>query len=150
MKKNQLLTLFILLVFVSCNMESQKKSTTKWKNEILKTEQEFNDYAQKEGIPKAFLAFAADDAVLMRNDSVIIGKSSIANYFNQKKSASNKANLVWKPDFVEVAASGDLGYTYGKYTYTTTDSTGNEHIYTGVFHTVWRKQPDGRWRFVWD
>ena len=150
MKKNQLLTLFILLVFVSCNVDSQKKSTDNWKNEILKTEQEFNDYAQKEGIPKAFLAFAADDAVLMRNDSLIVGKSAIANFFNQKKTVSNKDSLVWKPDFVEVAASGDLGYTYGKYTYTTTDSTGNEHIYTGVFHTVWRKQPDGQWRFVWD
>ncbi|MDP2724008.1 MAG: nuclear transport factor 2 family protein [Bacteroidales bacterium] len=150
MKKNQLLTLFILLVFVSCNVDSQKKSTAKWKNEILKTEQEFNDYAQKEGIPKAFLAFAAAEAVLMRNDSLIVGKSAIANYFNQKKTESSQASLVWKPDFVEVAASGDLGYTYGKYTYTSTDSTGNERVYTGVFHTVWRKQSNGQWRFVWD
>ncbi|PIY34336.1 MAG: hypothetical protein COZ08_02460, partial [Bacteroidetes bacterium CG_4_10_14_3_um_filter_42_6] len=119
-------------------------------NEILNTEQEFNDYAQKEGIPKAFLAFAADDAVLMRNDSLIVGKMAIAHFFNQKKTVSNMASLVWKPDFVDVAASGDLGYTFGKYTYTTTDSIGNEHIYTGVFHTVWRKQSNGRWRFVWD
>jgi len=150
MKKNQLLTLFILLVFFSCNVDSQKISTDKWKNEILKTEQEFNDYAQKEGIPKAFLAFAAAEAVLLRNDSLIVGKSAIAHFFNQKKTDSNKASLVWKPDFVEVAASGDLGYTYGKYTYTSTDSIGNEHIYTGIFHTVWRKQPNGQWRFVWD
>jgi len=131
-------------------VDSQKISTDKWKNEILNTEQEFNDYAQKEGIPKAFLAFAADDAVLMRNDSLIVGKMAIAHFFNQKKTVSNMASLVWKPDFVDVAASGDLGYTFGKYTYTTTDSIGNEHIYIGVFHTVWRKQSNGRWRFVWD
>jgi ketosteroid isomerase-like protein len=86
----------------------------------------------------------------MRNDSLIVGKSAVANYFNLKETVSNNASLVWKPDFVEVAASGDLGYTYGKYTYTSTDSTGNEHSYTGVFHTVWRKQPNGQWRFVWD
>ena len=104
--------------------------------------------AQEEGISKAFLAYAADDAVLLRDNRLIIGKDSLrANFKNGK---TDGGNLKWKPDFVDVALSGDLGYTYGKYTYTTVDSTGNKQVAKGIFHTVWKRQTDGSWKFVWD
>ena len=61
-----------------------------------------------------------------------------------------KAKLEWIPDFVDVSASGDLGYTYGKYTITTIDSIGQTIKRGGIFQTIWKRQPDGRWRFVWD
>ena len=58
--------------------------------------------------------------------------------------------LIWKPDFVDVSASGDLAYTYGAYTYSYKDSTGAIVEQGGIFHTVWKRQADGGWRFVWD
>ena len=58
--------------------------------------------------------------------------------------------LVWKPDYVDVSESGDLAYTYGKYTFTSRDSTGRKVVSKGIFHTVWKRQEDGSWKFVWD
>ena len=105
--------------------------------------------AQKEGIPKAFLMYAADDAVLLRGEKLIIGKESIrASYKSLEK--SENTSLTWSPDFVNVSSSGDLGYTYGRYVYSVTDSLGNTKSSEGVFHSVWKRQPDGNWRFVWD
>jgi ketosteroid isomerase-like protein len=131
-------------------MSMQEKSIEDWKKEIVDTELAFAQMAQKEGIPKAFLTYAADDAVLMRNNSLIIGMESIRESFNNQKAELGSVSLTWKPDFVDVASSGDLGYTYGKYSYTVIDSTGNEKTDTGIFHTVWKRQPDGKWKFVWD
>jgi ketosteroid isomerase-like protein len=128
----------------------KEDSMEKWKREIVDTEKEFAEMALEEGIPKAFLTYAAEDVVLMRNNSLIIGKESLQESYKNKESESGNVSLSWKPDFVDVASSGDLGYTYGKYVYTTTDSIGNAKVVEGIFHTVWKRQSDGKWRFVWD
>jgi ketosteroid isomerase-like protein len=52
--------------------------------------------------------------------------------------------------FVDVAASGDLAYTYGQYTISSKDENGKEITKSGVFHTVWKQQSDGSWKYVWD
>jgi len=150
MKKLLSIMFLSSLLFYSCNKKKKEDSIAKWKNEILKTEKEFTEMAQKDGISIAFLTFAADDAVVMRNNSLMIGKKSLRKNFKNKESDSSGNSLKWKPDFVDVASSGDLGYTYGKYVFTTIDSTGNTKVVEGVFHTVWKRQPDGKWRFVWD
>jgi ketosteroid isomerase-like protein len=106
--------------------------------------------AGKEGIPRAFLTFAAEDAVLMRNNIIIKGKDAIQENFLKQSGNWASAQLTWEPSYVDVAASGDLGYTYGSFMYTTKDSIGNLVSMEGVFHTVWKRQPDGAWRFVWD
>lgn len=59
-------------------------------------------------------------------------------------------SLQWDADFVDVSKSGELAYTYGKYTFTAIDSTGKTIDDKGIFHTVWKKQKDGKWKFVWD
>ena len=149
--KNTLKLMFLLSVLIySCNTNVKQESMEKWKKEIVDTEQEFAEMALNEGVPKAFLTYAAKDVVLLRNNSLIIGIDSLRESYKNKKSEINNVSLTWKPDFVDVALSGDLGYTYGKYVYTTTDSIGNKNVVRGIFHTVWKRQPDGKWKFVWD
>jgi ketosteroid isomerase-like protein len=141
-----LFVLFVLLCFLSCNQKPNKKMIDIWKNEIIETELDFSNMAQKEGMNTAFLAFVADDGVLLRSDKLIKGKDSIKSYMKN----SDSRGLAWKPDFVDVSSSGDLGYTYGEYTYTYQDSLGNDVVSKGIFHTVWKRQQDGSWKFVWD
>lgn len=140
------LILSVSLILYSCNMKSNKESIAIWKQEIRETEQNFAKMVQEEGIHKAFISFADENAVLMRNNDLVIGKERIDIFYKKQTSK----NLEWTPDFVDVAGSGDLGYTYGHYIFTHTDSSGSEVINTGVFHTVWKRQPSGIWKFVWD
>ncbi len=150
MKKLSLLLLLLLLFTYSCNMNSEKGSVEQWKNEILETEQNFTQLAQEEGIPVAFLAYADEDAVLIRNNKLVIGKNAIREYYANQGLEDTSVKLTWKPEFVDVAESGELGYTYGYYDYSYIDSAGNKKENRGVFHSIWKRQPDGSWRFVWD
>ena len=134
------------LFLFSCNTKPDKKSIEKWKQEVMETELNFAKMAKEEGIHKAFTTYAADDAVLMRNNKLILGINNIDLHYKNQTSKG----LDWAPDFVDVAASGDLGYTYGHFTFTHIDSTGNTAVNKGIFHTVWKRQKDGTWRFVWD
>ena len=67
------IAIIIPFLFISCNINNKKEISEKWKQEIVDTEHEFAEMAKNEGIAKAFLTFAADDAVLMRNNNLIIG-----------------------------------------------------------------------------
>jgi len=150
MNRFSLLYLIVLTILLACNSPKNEDSRDKWKNEILNTEKEFAEMVLNEGIGKAFLHFAADDAVLMRNDKLIIGKTSIRGMHKNNMSKDQNVSLTWYPDFIDVSKSGDLGYTYGKYKFTVKDSLGNSKVNEGVFHTVWKRQEDGQWRYVWD
>lgn len=149
--KFTLLLMLLLAVFnYSCITDTKQETIEGWKNEIIATEKDFAEMALNEGIPKAFLTYAAEDVVLLRNNRLIIGIDSLRESYKGQKSQFENVTLTWKPDFVDVAMSGDLGYTYGKYVYTITDSIGHKNVVEGVFHTVWKRQSDGKWKFVWD
>lgn len=141
-------TLPILFLSLACSPKSNEDSIEEWKEEITNTERAFAEMARKEGVPKAFLFYAANDAVLNRNNKVLKGKEAIKTYFDNQ--TLKEVNLQWAPDFVDVSSSGDLGYTYGSFTFSAKDTTGNPIEAEGIFHTVWKRQADGNWRFVWD
>lgn len=146
MEKSIGLLLLLLCLLTACGSPRSNETSEQWKREIRETEQAFAKLALAAGIEKAFLTYAAEEAVLMRNDSLILGKPQIAKHYKGQTSKG----LSWSPEFIEVSASGDLGYTYGYYHFISVDSTGHTTDQKGVFHTVWKRQEDGTWRFVWD
>ena len=145
MKHTALIGIFLALV--ACTPSSNQGEVEAARTAILEAEANFNQMAQEAGLTEAFVTFAADSAVLNRR-GVVKGKLAIREFYENRPYVN--ASLTWKPDFVDVAASGDLGYTYGKYTYITVDSLGNRRETNGIFHTVWKKQADGSWKYVYD
>lgn len=143
-----ILAIIILFSFNSCNENVEKNDLPALKKEIVQTEKDFAQLAKSEGVEKAFLTYAADDAVINRRNTVLKGKGGIKEYYESQTLKDVK--LDWKPDFVDISASGDLGYTYGHYTFSAIDTTGQTITSEGIFHTVWKKQKDGTWKFVWD
>jgi ketosteroid isomerase-like protein len=119
-----------------------------YKQEIRETELAFAKLTKEQGLKVAFATYAAEDAVLNRGNKLIKGKKAIEDYYANQN--LDNVTLEWEPEFIEVAASGDLGYTYGPYTFTSVDSSGEEIKSEGIFHTVWKKQANGEWRYVWD
>jgi len=136
------------VLIYSCGSPIAFVSPEKLKSELFAVEKEFCAMAQEEGVQKAFVYFAADSAAILRRNKVLKGKEAIRLQYESFPRKGSR--LEWAPDFADVSASGDLGYTYGKYTLTSTDSVGHQTQSEGIFHTVWKRQPDGKWRFVWD
>ena len=85
----------------------------------------------------------------MRDNQLILGKEAIRNMY-PSLDKDDKVTLTWIPEFVDVSKSGDMAYTYGEYIYSIIGIDGNIQHDKGVFHTVWKRQSNGEWRFVWD
>jgi ketosteroid isomerase-like protein len=142
-------TMFVLLVsafiIASCNQPDKEKI----KDEIYQAEKAFEKMAAEKSIAEAFYHFADEEAVIKReNDTLIVGKENIRNYYDTESNRSATVN--WTPDFIDVADCGTLAYTYGKYLWRIKNQEGLITEHKGVFHTVWKKQEDGGWKYVWD
>jgi ketosteroid isomerase-like protein len=134
-------------LLVCCNVPSQKENAVS-KAAIEQAERDFAAAAQQ-GIADAFYQFADSQATILRaGDSLISGKEAIRNYYRNDKYRDARVN--WSADFVGVSDDGSLGYTYGKYTWELPGDSGQVKTYSGVFHTVWKRQADGSWKYVWD
>lgn len=132
-------------LLVSCKRPVNPETA---KNEIIKTEKEFEKMVSEKGMAEAFYFFADENAVIRRgNDSLITGKEAIRNYY--EKNVIPNVKLSWAPDFVDVSDCMTFGYTYGKYLYEITDTTGKISERKGIFHTVWKKK-NNVWKYVWD
>ena len=144
------LTAFIILsLMLSSCSENKTGNHESVKKEIADAEKAFDAMAREKGIAEAFAYFADSNAVIKRkNDSLIKGKEGIRTFYSAD--FYKTAAVTWSPDFIDVGGSGDLGYTYGKYVWRSKDSLGNTQELKGIFHTVWKKQKDGSWRYVWD
>lgn len=136
----------VALITSSCNKPANKESI---KSEIYQAEKAFEKMASEKSIAEAFYYFAAEDAVIKReNDTLITGKNNIKTYY-EKRNNSN-ATVNWTPDYINVSDCGTLGYTYGKYIWKIKDKEGKVTEFKGIFHTVWKKQKDNTWKYVWD
>ncbi|MGZ5210605.1 MAG: YybH family protein [Kaistella sp.] len=117
--------------------------------EIQMAEKDFQKMTAEKGIMEAFWFYADSNAVMKReNDTLIHGRDAIRKYYSAPD--YTQALVTWSPDFTNASEQGDFGYTYGKYTWQIKDSTGRMNEFKGVFHTVWKRQADGSWKFVWD
>jgi ketosteroid isomerase-like protein len=115
--------------------------------EMVKTEQAFSKMAEEKTTREAFLAFIADDGLLFRPGAVN-GKKWLLDHPGPPPS-DKKPLLAWQPNFAGMSASGDLGFTTGPWESKADIKDAKPSGY-GHFVTVWKKQPDGTWKFVVD
>jgi len=137
-----------LLFIISCQTKTSDLKE-KAKQEIAQAEKDFEKMTAEKGIKEAFTFYADSNVVVKgQNDSLIKGKDGISNFYGLP--SFKNVSLKWSPDFIDVSEDGTLGYTFGKYVWQSKDSTGKLNEFKGVFHTVWKKQSDGSWKYVWD
>jgi ketosteroid isomerase-like protein len=143
-------TFFILMICIllniSCNRNIKKDNI---KKEIFNTEKAFEKMSSEKGVAQAFYYFADENAVILReNNTLIRGKENIKIYYDKKNTENAIVN--WTPDYIDVSDCGTLGYTYGKFVWKIKNPNGEMVEYKGIFHTVWKKQKDNNWKYVWD
>ena len=132
----KLFVIFCLTILICCNPSSSAENKKQEAKEgIQAAEKAFSQMAATKGISNAFVFYADSNATIRRkNDSLIHGLEGISRFYND--TFYKHVTLSWEPDFTDASFSGDLGYTYGKFTWQHTDSTGHQEIYHGIFHTV--------------
>jgi ketosteroid isomerase-like protein len=109
------------------------------------TEREFARAATVKGWRDAFLEFF-EDAAIAFSPEVMSAKERLRK---QPSTPFSEFELVWEPRTGDVAASGDLGWLTGPST-SINHKTPEKKPGYGCYLSVWRKQPDGRWRVFID
>ena len=114
--------------------------------DMVKTEQAFSKMAEEKTAREAFMAFIADDGLLFRPGAVN-GKKWMIEH--PVPPSDKKPLLAWQPSFAGMSASGDMGFTTGPWESKPDRADPKPSAY-GHFVTVWKKQPDGSWKWVVD
>lgn len=120
----------------------------KLKEELAAMEDQFCAMAKEKGILAAFQHFAAPDVAFIDTDPrQFRGPAAVLQRMGQDKPG---VSLTWSASFTDVSADGTLGYNYGRYEFRAPGPDGKEVAHTGWFLTIWKRQPDGTWRYVMD
>jgi ketosteroid isomerase-like protein len=108
-------------------------------------EREFARTATVKGWRDAFLDFFAEDSIAFA-PQVVPARDRLRK---QPSTPFSELELVWEPRTGDVAAAGDLGWLTGPST-SINHKTPDKKPGYGCYLSVWRKQPDGRWKVYID
>ncbi|MFN8282883.1 MAG: hypothetical protein U0U67_06680 [Chitinophagales bacterium] len=137
-----------LLLMLFCNLfiiGFSKGKHTAHIEKLRQTELDFSKLCGEKGMKVSFLFYADKDVIKAEgeNQFPIFGIDSLAASFGEER---EKFKLEWYPTKVEVSKSADLGFTFGNWILTKAD--GSKRY--GVYYTVWKKQKDDTWKFIFD
>src|SRR5207253_9943909 len=111
---------------------------------VVEAEHAFAQHSIDHGMKPAFLAYAAPDGVIVNRQGFV---NAIETW--SKRDPAPAGLLTWWPIYADVSHAGDLGWTTGPFEYRE-KSTDEKPAGTGHYFTIWRKQPDGSWKWVLD
>ena len=113
---------------------------------LLQADRDFNKATQEKRLD-GWMTFMADDVVLLRGKGVL-GKEAARKEL-EPDWADPSTSLAWEPAHAQMFASGLMGYTSGRWTFSAEDK-GQKLTLHGDDLTVWKKQQDGSWKVVAD
>ncbi len=134
-----------IVLFMAC---SSHKSDV---NDILKVDQQFSAMCKEKGMVEAFTYFAADDVIKMQpQEFPIMNKVELKRMFKEH-SVDGVLKFGWEPVKADISISGDLGYTFGNWKILVVgDPIMHDTIFYGNYVSIWKKQPNGDWKYVLD
>ena len=110
---------------------------------LMRTDNAFSTLSAQRGIAAAFRRYALDNAVLLPDEHAPLQGRQVVEQSLQALPAGT--SLSWTPQ--DADASGGLGYTWGTYTLTGRDSTGQATAGYGKYLSVWQRRA-GDWKLA--
>jgi ketosteroid isomerase-like protein len=98
----------------------------------------------------AFAGFVASDGVIMPPNEAAVSGTAAAKEWAAKMMAMPGFGVTWAANVVDVAASGDVGYTSGTYDLHANMPNGSPFSDHGKYLTVWKKDAGGAWKVAFD
>ena len=116
---------------------------------IRKADMDWSNAAQSKQVD-SWVAFYTDDAIVLpANDKIATDKDAIRKTIGDPLAAPG-FSVKWQTAKVEVARSGDIGYSQGTYELTMNDPKGKPVSDRGKYVEIWKKQADGTWKCAVD
>jgi len=126
----------------------QAVNVEKEKAKLLNTDRDFATLSLNRGAAEAFRMYLAEDAMQMTSfGEPVVGRDKICQGMTE---SAGIYVLDWVPQDGEVAKSGDMGWTWGKFTFYFLNKSGEIKMSYGKYLDVWKKQKDGSWKVVVD
>ena len=115
------------------------------KDELLQVAEQFNKENSAIGYIEGYNKYMAEDALILAPGAQpVMGRE---NYYAQMKAEGLLGQLEGNVLGVEISASGDMGWTYGRWIFTVQDSLGNPVESYGKYLCTWAKI-DGKWKMT--
>lgn len=106
---------------------------------VVAAERAFAADAPGLGLTASFNKWSVPDAVMIAGGQV----PTVRDVFPPDvPRPADEIRLEWWPNFAGISRSGDMGFTTG--------GVAVNSRRTGHYFTIWKKQPDGSWRWVYD
>lgn len=104
--------------------------------------------ADLQGTGEAFADYVAPQGGVFAGSELVVGMEAVRALYDEQQRAGGTLN--WRPVFADAASSGDLGMTVGEYVFTGRGANGSVVQRFGKYLTIWKREPNGDWRFVID
>ncbi len=145
-KRTSACLLFATFALIALAKENPAKE--KLKTEVAAMEDAFCAMGKEKGLLAAFTYYAAPDVAFVDTDPrKYRGLEAVQERLGPDKPG---VSLTWSAMFTDVSDDGTLGYNYGRYEFRSPGPDGKERVRTGFFLTIWKRQPDGLWKYVMD
>jgi ketosteroid isomerase-like protein len=136
-----ILLVITTFIFFGCARQQESDPSI-----LLETDNAFSQMSVDKGLNAAFIYFAGDSVVKMREGKFpIVGKEEMARIYLARPDSA--MTLQWKPVKAEISQSNDLGYTFGIWELYLKDQ--DTTLY-GNYLSIWKKQANGTWKYVVD
>ena len=117
------------------------------KDELIAVDRAFAAEAKAKGAPVAFRDYMdpTDSLEFAGGKQPVRGAAAI---FQAQGGDKPSGDLAWTPSEALAGAAGDMGVTWGHWTFTPPGK--GAKVVTGVYVTVWRKDAAGHWKGLVD
>jgi ketosteroid isomerase-like protein len=131
--------ILILAAALAACVSGQGASSSVTAAPVIEAERAFAARASQIGWIPAFCEYSASDAQS-------IGRAGLTPAHARMCALPDdgERNLYWAPAYAGIARSGDIGFTTGPASF---DAAHNPAI---QYFTVWRRQADGTWKWIYD
>ncbi len=141
--KKILLIIFLSGMLFSCRQKKPVMNMIALKMELLDADRSFSKMSEMQGMRTAYMSYIDSNGVLLRPNNLPVTGGDAVDLISQSNDSTYI--MTWEPKSASIAASGELGYTYGIYSYKIKNT---DTVLFGTYVTIWKKQPDDKWKFV--
>jgi ketosteroid isomerase-like protein len=139
------LALSSLLLVISCSPQAEQPPSP---DVLLEADRAFAAAVAEGGSDAWASWFAEDGAMIQERVGEVRGRAAIREFMAALDDPS--FSLRWDPDRADIARSGELGWTTGRYVSERVAPDGSVARSEGLYVSIWRMQADGSWKVVMD